>query len=500
MKTRRSTAKRHSKKKFTQTGFIFTLVGLWVAGYLGFRFADSTPILAGKFPRVVRMPAQATGTTGTAGTATSAASQELQDHHDVIQKYWNYRQKLFERFIHLKGGPGDGLVASQRDGGQAVYSDATVVLGWYLAVLGTELDLLKRLGKPTASNLLEISHVFNAMDRLRAAGNKADGAPGSDTGYFFRDDVDRSIIGKLPGTTDVHSDYLAGAENPYDWGYLNQMSQDQAINMLLGYRMVAMSLEDTDVHAGKNLRAQLEDQVERIIKHLNGKKDWLIRLPGAKGKGSKVRRGPDARAFSEALVDIGQAILGKDQWKAKMKEIKPAWFSIPAFELMRIRGVPYPFWTQAMILILGSTSDAWGKSARKTLGNYARRTGLTLYPLLHAYVHDSKMKLKGGFLGRKDNGLSQQEFMDLMKSAPPQGPNGADKTQWCGPQRFYKSRHYWTCPVQYGEGDYWHFENEEFPGVDYMLFHNLYLLYYNPEGIETYGPTPGYEAALKAAQ
>ncbi|MBL7717170.1 MAG: hypothetical protein JNL01_17025 [Bdellovibrionales bacterium] len=470
---------RSKKPKATRPiSLILTLLGLGVAGWYGNRFTHQ---------EMNRSPAQ-----------TSALG--VQDHHEVIQKYWNYRQKLFERFIHLKGGPGDGMVASQRDGGEAVFSDATVVLGWYLATLGTELDLLKRLGKPTASNLLEISHVLDAQDRLTALGNQMDGIPGSDTGYFFRDDVDRSIIGKLPGTTTVRSDFLSSSEDPANWGFLNQMSQDQAINMLLGYRMLAMSLDEKDSHAGKNLRTQMEKQVERIVRHLRGKGDWQIRFPGTRGRGSKTRRGPDARAFSEALADIGQAILGKEAWKSKMKEIKPAWFSVPAFELMRVRGVPYPFWTQAMILILGSTGDVWGKSARKTLGNFARRTGLILYPLLHAYVHDSKLKLKGGFLGMKDNGISQTDFMELMKSAPAQGPNGSDKTQWCGPQRFYKSRHYWTCPVQYKEGDYWHFENEEFPGFDYMFFHNLYLLHYNPEGIQSYGPTPGYEAALKAAQ
>ncbi|MBL7717169.1 MAG: hypothetical protein JNL01_17020 [Bdellovibrionales bacterium] len=487
-------ARKNPKKRFqtwvgTATGIATFAIVAFAIGFAAIRMSGST--LAGKAPRSLAQVAP---------SPAASLSPSGKTNVEIIKKYWNYRKRLFEKFIHLKGGPADALLAGHRDGGNIVYSDGTVDLGWYLAVLGSELELLKSLGKPTANCLFEISRVLDAQDRLTEVGNRLEGKPGSATGYFARDDADRSVIGKIPGVTHVESDFLSSAEYPTDWGYLNHMSQDQAVNLLLGYRVLAHTLETSDQHLGKNLRMQMETQVSRILKHMYGQKDWIIRFPGTQGKGSKVRRGPNAAAFSKALVGIGKRILGESQWDETMKPVKPALISYPAFEFLKIRGIPYPWWTQAMILILGTTGDAWGKSAKKVLSEFSLKLGFPLYPLLHAHLNSQKMKLRGGILNRKDYQLSQDELLALLVSAPFDGPNGADKTTWCNNQRFYKERRLWTCPVQWEDGDYRFTETTEFPGTDYMLFHNLYQLYYSPEGVETYTPTPEYEAALKAAQ
>lgn len=75
-----------------------------------------------------------------------------QSESENLKKYWNYRDRLKKYFLKIGSGPGESLPAENRCEGciqngnvftsKLRWGDATIHLGYYIAVLASEYKLL----------------------------------------------------------------------------------------------------------------------------------------------------------------------------------------------------------------------------------------------------------------------------------------------------------------------------------------------------------------------
>ena len=136
-----------------------------------------------------------------------------------MQKYVYYKQRFLNNFIAVGNGMGESLPLDIRrmnyqttvNNNFPVHefglSDASLRLGWYIAVLATEYKLLNVQGLDTYQTRKELYYALEAFNRLdlnaesyfNLAGetlpNQAISPPSSDlNGFFIRDDMPDNFI------------------------------------------------------------------------------------------------------------------------------------------------------------------------------------------------------------------------------------------------------------------------------------------------------------------
>ena len=169
------------------------------------------------------------------------------------EKYWHYRERLLTRFMVSSAGNerGTSIPAAMihTEKGYMRWGDATIHLSNYLAVLATEYKLLRLKGLPAEQTLLELHRALMAKERLDAHAPGFFDYEATDPmldGFFIRDDVppDFSVTWAeeypdFAAYPSVRSDYT-------DWDVrLNEMSQDQVWNLIVGLSLVSRLVDDT---------------------------------------------------------------------------------------------------------------------------------------------------------------------------------------------------------------------------------------------------------------
>ena len=138
--------------------------------------------------------------------------------HGWHAKYWFYRWRLRNDFMVMGEGPGQSLVAEQRNPNRNEYikwSDAMIMHGYYLTMLALEHKILEDKGRweDLKNNERELYYAIKAFERVdynsetfySSDGDKDDEdifRLGDNTlapdvnGYFHRDDVPPDFINK----------------------------------------------------------------------------------------------------------------------------------------------------------------------------------------------------------------------------------------------------------------------------------------------------------------
>lgn len=402
-----------------------------------------------------------------------------------IDRYWRYRTNFLSTFIWVGDEPGESVPAPILMGGSLYFADSTCLLGQYLSVLATELELLRRSGADTKAVRMEIFYALNAFDRLSKHGNARAGIPNRIDGYFVREDIPVDFLATRP-LKDVLG-IEAGSIDEMRTGAVvgNEASQDQVINLLMGYRLLGKYLTEADEWGGRGLRKMAHRQVESIIRFVNGsgtRKGWRLLNPGT---GKKVELGPDARIFSGPILQAARQIIGKEP----LDDMKRDWSSLLIFPVLGVTPLPYQWFTRSMMFVLASISNTWGKHTQRAFKRLDKKYDVPLYPLLHAVIFDKKLYAKSR--------LTQNFFLGMLHNAPDNGPIQTDMNSWNSPDRFYSHVRTRSNPPVYKEGDWFFGPNDRFSGVDYMLLHNLYLLYFQPSEISKYLPSKDYLDILK---
>ena len=150
--------------------------------------------------------------------ASNYLTLEAQNAVNNMQKYVYYKQRFLNNFIAVGNGMGESLPLDIRRLSQVEkkdqskvhefgIGDATLRLGWYIAVLATEYKLLNDQGLDTYQTRKELYYALEAFNRLdlnaesyfNLAGtttpNQAISPPISDlNGFFIRDDMTDNFV------------------------------------------------------------------------------------------------------------------------------------------------------------------------------------------------------------------------------------------------------------------------------------------------------------------
>ncbi|MCS6980459.1 MAG: hypothetical protein NZM15_10230 [Flavobacteriales bacterium] len=383
-----------------------------------------------------------------------------QSYSDV---YWLARHRLREKFIFPGTGQGEGYAAAalvkDRNALIRYYGDNTTYHGWYLGVLATEYAWLRTQGKPASATAEELFEALAAVQRLDSLAEtyfmNSRGAHGQPAvnGFFIRDDVNEEIARQHGWKGRLLSDYELGCSlHPGEKGLRdNEMSQDQAIHLLLGLRLVNHFVEDSLQVQGRYLKEWARQMAVRIIRYI-AENRWIIYNPVT---GRKVYRGPDARLFSLGFAKTIRKLGGASPRK-------PVWYSHLAWPWLRTALVPVYF-NRVMVMILGVTGNAYGTAAttRRFLCANGRLWKKEIYPLLHEFL-EPEFSYRCRCTEKKSlEAMLASADATAFRSYGPYGWNTTNR--WLAPAKTFSSY----------DG---FFPDKEVTGLDFMLLHNLYML------------------------
>jgi hypothetical protein len=425
-----------------------------------------------------------------------ASIQFAQSPQTDLNKYWNYRSRFLGKdggggFISVGPEQGQSIPATgrnidcdclrdwaliqskapRREGtGIVKWGDATVYLGYYLAMLAMEYENLQSAGIPTDENRKELYYALKAYERLDSLAEVTLGLPGKVNGFFLRDDVpndfhlggdeehDRRFQDTERGTYDcVGSDYSKGTRAVDNGSYV---SQDQAIALLFGFAYVKKFAGDAQYSEGDTTRfGDLATYYSHLIVKYMSEKKWQLRSPD--GQKISSRWGGDARAFSDMIALAAERITEsrfgynyrKRTFMGRLAKGTFRW----AFGLQGDNNHGMIF--QLVMLTDDWTSEQYAKRARKADN--------ILYALADVVLNDRTL----------DSSIPKSQFDTLIRTAPWNGP--CSGTAGCEAPAGWRSGDLWWHP-NHKDGDPYG-RTFEYTGIDFMLLYNLYHYYYREE-------------------
>lgn len=415
-------------------------------------------------------------------------------------KYLHYRLRLrgdgspaHPGFLAVGPGPGQSLPAARRDPqadcaedpwlgaagcqgvqlpdaqGALTWEDGTSWLGEYLAVLATERALFGAQGLPTDGTEQELSLALRALERLDEAAEAHFAAPAALDGFFLRDDVpaDFHLTAEggyrfphpaadegLAGFECCVSASSCGAPSLASGAYA---SVDQVAALLYGLALVERLVPEDAAVAGVGLRQSARSSAHRLVAHLRAG-GWRITPPGG---GPPVEEwGGDGLALSDQLARAANRICGADFGIADYRNEASDGDGVAQFGQLEATWHTVADHRRTTALRLVAVSGTWDP---EQIALAAADDSKDVFALAHAV-------LQGAPLG---SATQPWRIESLLSSAPCAGPCTAtaaclEVDSWQGPSRT-------TRPTQRLGGPRW--PGGEFNGLDYMLLHNLYLLY-----------------------
>lgn len=408
------------------------------------------------------------------GNTYSFSQQErFIDLKELSEKYNIIYDRLESDFIAIGEGKGtcipavliDTTVAWKKallpQKGMIRFGDGPVYQGFYLAILATEYELSS---KKNESILDKMHFVLKSKIRLDSIAdiNLYNKKSHSLNGFYIRDDIDEKTASQLFKQPYFKSD-LVSLDDPEK----NAMSQDQVIGWMMGYVFTIKALKDQKNKKAIKLKNQAEKQLHVLLNFMKDSK-WVIRDPNNK----IVKRGAVAKFQSYPMTQIGRIFLadnfetrfsvglGKLSWK--FSELGFKWGRRVTFVdpfKSKKRYLIYGDVNNSMMLKLAALSNTW---KNKRLASASEQSGLEIYELINAYLHDRKPIIDAKVIIDMLNGMTLKGafyYSDKLKA-----PNGwASRDRWSHPGDAYSGSEQF-------KGNY--------PGLDFLLLCNLYLLTY----------------------
>lgn len=210
-----------------------------------------------------------------------------QTNDQNLKKYWENRDRLRKFFTKIGPNQGESIIANMKDRAHNAmrWSDATTQLGFYIAILASEYELLRRDNLPTQGTLNELYFAINAIKRLDKKGEvhyaqnlKGDVVPENENGWFLRDDVPNNFNQNWSNhyLYTTHSDFYNtdanSATNYFSPG--NEPSQDQMYSLMMGFVFVKKYVGNIYVDPlGNGTGFFLGTEVSNIARRM---RNWLL--------------------------------------------------------------------------------------------------------------------------------------------------------------------------------------------------------------------------------
>jgi hypothetical protein len=417
---------------------------------------------------------------------------------DWLVKYLHYRLRLRgdgtaarPGFVSVGAAAGESLPASMRapqadcatdwwmnDGqctqlnapkskGKLEWGDSTIWLGWYLATLASEHAAFQKIGVDTSETRADLYYALQAFNRLDKAAETHYGKPPALDGFFQRDDVPPGFIYKpgggfrfpraepgIDGYGCVSSSASCGTPDIADGFY---ESQDQVIGMIFGLALVEKLVPTGVTHLGVDLRQEARAIMHRMVMHLRDHA-WTIRDPS--GNSPPNQWGGSALLNSDQIAKAANRICGTAFGVADYRDLLSNTVGVAGFAGIDASWGLQTHINKSMTIKLVAVTGEWNaaKIAPRAAGE---RTAI--FALAHAMLQGVPL----------DPSIALWELDSDLSSAPCSGP--CHNTPGCAEVPGWRGEHRWKSPESRNgdpNGIY-----GEYNGMDYMVLHNLYLLY-----------------------
>ena len=418
-----------------------------------------------------------------------AQDQHSYESENIQDKYRYYRKKLKSDFLVIGSEQGKSLpivIRNKWGGNAAAWGDATVHLGWYLGVLGTENYLLSSSNRKNelTENYQELYYAMFALQRLD---NIAESHPSSQkaaalnskyrnykpqnilNGYFSRDDVPADFILNNPSLNESNTAEKKVTEVQSDWnqsGTNHEMSKDQVVHLLMGLKLIWKYLPDNMIRiedGNKTVEINFKNWAEQLaaqILNITISKKKIINPVTQK----LVRRGNLTNDIIYPLTRL------KNEFKAGGKKAKhlytsyTIWTGYKKIAHMKVDNLH-------MVMTLGSITPS--TISRKLISKKADvQNWAPFYELLYDVVNNAPTR-------------NYKRALTMLMEAPKYGLNhnmpsitNENKlhTGWECPNRFIKvqsAQEKGWAPASRSPNERM---NGYFNGLDFMLLHNLYAI------------------------
>lgn len=424
------------------------------------------------------------------------SAQTAEQNHT---KYQTYRDRI-KYFYTIGTSPGECQYASisgmfpPRVKRLNFGGDQSIEMAWFTSVMATEYFIRSKDGQDVSTTLKELYYALMAYKRLdecetREPWNKP---KAKFDGFFMRSDipsdtfVQENLSGFNKDLTPADT-FLSRPPGMPCWvekiRYSNHdMSQDQAIHILMAFALISRCLPDTNLvfpglngeEISFNFNAFAKDAADKLIhyimndRQINGTKPWVIYNPD----GEKAHMGAAAGVFAYAFCRAGQYITGNVYMPDLGMKVKGR-------VVWEVAKIPTPNeWNTSMASILAAIGDSWGSTegTDKAIFSASKKYDWdTFYILLWQVLHNKK----SGY-------LDKEKLLNQLNLAPPNGTYyygeeeltfaggekaGKPEGGWCSNNRFRN-----TIKEQQGRENY----KGNYNGLDYMLLYNLYHICYQP--------------------
>jgi hypothetical protein len=439
---------------------------------------------------------------------------QAQNTEDWQKKYWHYRARMLgdslqAGFIELGTAQGQSLPAlgsnpdadcnkdwhivhkfcNKRQGkGKMIWSDGTIFLGFYMAVLAFEFENLKYSGadertlKPLKQ---EIWWALEAFERLDSMAEVALGFEGKLDGFFLRDDVSGDFYYKEKATNQsrfgqdsscydcIQSDYGCGEPSSLTGDFI---SQDQVLGLFIGFLAIQTFLGNEKLDPNfPTFGEKVAINVHRILEYLISVA-WRLRTP----TDEKIPENWGGFAIGMSLPIAQAANRMTEKYLSDSAVFRENYIARGAGFQGRIASglLNASFGLQHAIneflAISGALiSNNW--SAKK-MYRRAQNSDRIIYALLHAAINKQPLPKK----------FDWTEIEQLLKTAPWDGP--CFNTTDCQAPDGWKSYDRWIYANFKNGNPYGN--KGKYTGLDYMLLYNVYH-YLNKEKL------PSFKSSIK---
>ena len=467
---------------------------------------------------------------GLAGLLYAESSAQVPEH----EKYARLKTRLNTAFVKVGPSPGESIPAyrvyPRRDGHTDIeFSDATIHLGWYIAVLATENHLLRTHDKDSRENEKELYYALHALERLDANSNVAWSYWQNDTrlparydtaakrwipyhpvsevpdGFLIRDDVPPFFYQNFPGMHLSSSDFTRHqTPDSYDTrNYGGEESKDQFISVLFGLFFVHRFVVPEAEYAGHNLHEYGRTITKRMVDYvryerLNRLGSWKITNPEKHYLPAHL--GYDPLLFSYPIAAIANEIVHDKRFShcaatqyfrdtskrsyqnGSSRLTKQVFVQLRDSRVILDKNYDWHV-NYYMIFMLASVSNVWSHNLAFEKNSVepllkrcsdAESKGWLIYPLINYVLYpDGALPYDAAYV-EKELALYPAAGAYNYLSTPGDSL-GRYTRHWFSSNRFQSSNgHYEGNPAV----DCNSYFNGAYNGLDYMMLYNLYRIAY----------------------
>lgn len=470
--------------------------------------------------------------------AANTFAQPMPEH----EKYARLKKRFNDTFVRVGPAPGESIPANRlyrkwdnetnRYYNDLEFGDATIHLGWYLAVLATENHLLRQHGKSTAQNVRELYYALHALERLDRVSNVAWSywpkhrnevrydstakqwlprfpVSTEPDGFFLRDDVPPFFYQKFndPDIEITSSDFTRHL-NPNTYNVENlggEESKDQLISILFGLFFVHRYVTPEEKYNGISLHEYGRTLSKTIVdfvryERLNKAGSWKISNPQKNNENPRLGYDPILFSYPMAVM-ANEMVYGKTFSRHSVVQRFKDWgkgyqnqaslLTKSVFVRLRESKVfldkNYDWHINYyMIFMLASVSNVWSLDLAyetncvellKQRCSDEESKGWLIYPLINYALYPGEQIPYGARYVEKELALYPVTGSYNYFNTPGDSM-GRYTPHWFSSNRFQSSNGHYEGNAAVDCNSYF---NGKFSGLDYMLLYNLYRIVYTRE-------------------